>query len=315
MGRELNTTTLDNAARNYAAQFLMPTVFSTVDPAVAINGHDWVMRNLHNATFKDTHEYLVGAMRGYLGPRALDEFEAEAKDKFTPRDEKVFRGLLADKLAIDMDGEHIPGKIGTTQLGNRVVGKRIVGYTYGKRKFTAVKNVYWPVYAGEGHERAADSGVADALPPEAEPLPVGALNTKISNVAAIGACNFVVDDLDKGSTAATVRGRVGAQPADPDAAESGVLLFTLTCNATAFGTAVDDTGKATATAAAVSDDTSADATDTLGYCRAGATGAGSDDTIDGEAGTSGADFNFNTLSIVAGATVSLTSWTVSMPEA
>ncbi len=61
----------------------------------------------------------------------------------------------------------------------------------------------------------------------------------------------------------------------------------------------------------------ADAAGTLGYCRASATNDGAtplDDHIDGEAGTSGADFNFNMLSIVSGATVSLTSWTVTMPE-
>ncbi|MCH8809732.1 MAG: hypothetical protein IH993_07875 [Proteobacteria bacterium] len=62
---------------------------------------------------------------------------------------------------------------------------------------------------------------------------------------------------------------------------------------------------------------SADATGTLGYCRASSSNAADtplDDHIDGEAGTSGADWNFNTLSIVAGATVSATAWTVTLPE-
>lgn len=142
-----------------------------------------------------------------------------------------------------------------------------------------------------------------------------ATNTRISNAAAIAACNAIVDLLDEGTGAATIRGRTGTQPANPDATESGTLLFTLTCSSTAFGAAADANPGGRATAASITDDTSADATGTLGYCRAGSIGAGGGNAhIDGEAGTSGADFNFNTVSIVAGSTVSLTSWTVTMPE-
>jgi len=141
-----------------------------------------------------------------------------------------------------------------------------------------------------------------------------ALNTRLAAATAIAACNAVVDALDGGTTAATIRGRTGTQPADPDAAESGTLLFTLTCTDPAFGGAVDGAPGGVATASAITDDSSADATGTLTYCRAGATGTGADDIIDGEAGTSGADFNFNTVSIVSGSTVSMTSWTVTMPQ-
>ena len=141
-----------------------------------------------------------------------------------------------------------------------------------------------------------------------------ALNTRIAAVAAIAACDAIVDRLDLGTTAATIRGRSGTQPADPDAAESGTLLFTLTCSDPAFGAAVDAAPGGRATANSITDDSSADATGTLAYCRAGATGTGADDVIDGEAGTSSADFNFNTVSIVSGSTVSMTSWTVTMPQ-
>lgn len=139
-------------------------------------------------------------------------------------------------------------------------------------------------------------------------------NTSISNEAAIGAVNFVVDSLDEGTAAANIRGRTGSQPADVDASETGTLLFTLVCSDPAFGGAADATGKATATASAITDDTSADATGTLTYCRAAATGTGADDHIDGNAATSAASFVFNTTSIVAGSTVSMTSWTVSLSE-
>lgn len=139
-----------------------------------------------------------------------------------------------------------------------------------------------------------------------------ALNTRISNASAIAACNAVVDLLDAGAGAATIQIRTGAQPADPDTAASGTLLATLTCSDPAFGNAADAAPGAIATANAITDDTSADATGTAGYFRA--LDSDSNAIIDGEVGTSGADMNLNTVSITSGATVSVTSWTVTMPE-
>jgi len=144
-----------------------------------------------------------------------------------------------------------------------------------------------------------------------------ALNTRISNEVALLMADACVDNLDEGAGAAVIQGRTGAQPAGADTATSGTNLFTLVCSDPAFGNAADGAPGGVATASAVTDDSSADATGTLGYCRASSTADGAtpaDDHIDGEAGTSGADFNFNTLAIVSGATVSLTSWTVTMPE-
>lgn len=318
MSRPLDTNTLDNAARDYAGAFLQPSIFSEANPERAINGREWVMQNFFNASYKDVHEYLLEAIKGYLGPAALAEFEKDAAKRFTPRDPAVHAKLLADNLAITPDGEHIKGKIGTVQIAARVVGKRVKIFQGNSgRPFQAVKNVYWPVYAGEGEERAAGSDAVDEIPEGAEPLPVGALNTRISSECAVLACDAVVDHLDEGTSNAVLQGRTGAQPADPDTVVSGTLLFTLAYPATAFGAAADTTGDATASAGTIVDDTSADATGTVGYCRVSATNDGStpiDDHIDGEAGTSGADFNFNTVAIVVGATVSMTSHDVVMPE-
>ena len=146
---------------------------------------------------------------------------------------------------------------------------------------------------------------------------MGATVTKISNEVALLMADACVDNLDEGSAGATIQGRTGSQPADPDTSVSGTNLFTLTCSATAFGAAADATPGGEATAASITDDSSADATGTLGYVRCSSSNSGGtplDDHIDGEAGTSGADWNFNTLSIVSGSTVSATSWTVKMPE-
>ena len=102
-----------------------------------------------------------------------------------------------------------------------------------------------------------------------------ATNTRISNECAILACDAVVDNLDEGTSNAVIQGRTGTQPADPDTAVTGTLLFTLPCSDPAFGNASDAAPGGQATASAVTDDSSADATDTLGYCRVSATNDGS----------------------------------------
>ena len=220
----------------------------------------------------------------------------------------------------------IVGRVGTTKVGSRVIGFRAKTINTRKGERVVAKNLYWPVYAGETEERVLEAeadmgtgegGVVHPLPLHAQPMAVGALNTRISNEVALLMADACVDNLDEGSAGAVIQGRTGAQPADPDTAVSGTNLFTLTCNTTAFGAAADAAPGGIATAAAITDDSSADATGTLGYCRASSSNAADtplDDHIDGEAGTSGADFNFNTLAIVSGATVSMTSWTVTMPE-
>jgi hypothetical protein len=148
---------------------------------------------------------------------------------------------------------------------------------------------------------------------------VGAAAMGISNVAAIASCNAVVDLLDEGSAGAVGKGYTTARPADVDTAISAqTLLFTLVASTTAFGAAADGAPGGEATAAAITDDASADATGTLAFMRWSSSNDGAaalDDHIDGNAGTSGEDYNFNTLAIVSGATVAMSSWTVTAPEA
>lgn len=317
MSRALETETLDGAAKHYASQWLLPDRKSP-SGKVFVGGRAYVLQDLFNATFKDEHEHLVKGVKEWLGGKALAEFEKMASETFAPREDSVFQALLKEKLAIDPNGNHIEGAIGTVQIGTRIVGDRIkVRKTRRFGEIMVRKNVYWPVYAGEPEERKAGSARPDPLPSGAEPWPLEeilATNPNISAEAAIAALDAIVDSLDEGSTAATIRGRTGSQPADPDASETGTLLFTLTMSDPAFGGASDDTPGAIATASAITDDASADATNTLTYCRCGATGTGADDHIDGSAGTSSADFIFNTVSIVSGATVSMSSFTVSLPQ-
>lgn len=129
---------------------------------------------------------------------------------------------------------------------------------------------------------------------------------RLTNAAQDAANNAVVDLLDAGG-AGTLEIRSGTQPADADDADSGTLLAELTFSATAFG----NSSAGTATAATITGDASANATGTASWFRA-KSGAGTT-IFDGSVGTSGADLNLNTVSIVAGGPVEVSSMTFSFP--
>jgi hypothetical protein len=121
----------------------------------------------------------------------------------------------------------------------------------------------------------------------------------ISTAARNALCDTLVDLIDVGG-AGTIKFYTSA---------FGTLLGTLTFSATAFGSA----SVGVATAAAITQDVSADANGTAVVCRI-ANGSGT--TIwEGTVGTSGADFNFNTNVFTAGDAISVTSYTVTMPAA
>lgn len=99
------------------------------------------------------------------------------------------------------------------------------------------------------------------------------------------------------------------QPANANTAvTTQVLLAELRFGSTAFGAS----SSGTATANAITSDTSANATGTATWFRV----LKSDGTTvlwDGSVGTSGADLDLNTTSIVSGATVAITSMTFTHP--
>lgn len=99
----------------------------------------------------------------------------------------------------------------------------------------------------------------------------------------------------------------GSRPATGGSATT--LLAQLTCNST-FAPAASS---GVLTLNAITADSSADATGTATWFRI--TTSGGTAVIDGNVGTSGSDLNFNTTSIVAGANVSVSSFTITAGNA
>ena len=128
-----------------------------------------------------------------------------------------------------------------------------------------------------------------------------ALNPKLSNEAANAEADAVGDLLDYGY----LRIYNGSQPANADASVGGAtLLAELRFNATAFGSA----SAGVATAGAFTQDSSANATGTAAWFRA-LKSDGSSPIFDGTVGTSGANLNLNSVSIVSGVAVQVTGFT------
>jgi hypothetical protein len=331
MTRILETAVLDGAAAHWANAFGAPSVFSKRDASVAVGGREWAIASLFKADFKDEFAHLLPAFKDNLGRRQLVEFEAIAAERFSPRDDQVFANILAEKLAITPDGNHIPGRIGRVQVGSRPMGTRIIevetlGSIRRRREAGLTKEpqhrrlehmiapLYWPIYAGEEEERADGGGAADAFP---RPELMMALNTNIGIAIAIIMVDAGLDLLDQGTADGMMQGVSAAQPVDPDAALTGVVLFDLDLGTPAFAGATDQAPDAEAAAAAIAPDTSANATATLTHCRASSSNGFPTPLnahIDGSAGVGTFDFVFNTDQIVSGATVDMTSWTFALPQ-
>lgn len=140
-----------------------------------------------------------------------------------------------------------------------------------------------------------------------------ATNPMISMNAAKAGLDAILGKLNVSGSPGHIKIWTGALPATCETADSGTNLATLALSTTAFGASSDNAdGTAKATAATISADTNAAATGTAGYFR-GYDSAGVC-IIQGTVGTASADMILNTTSIVSGATVSITSWTVQLPD-
>ena len=121
--------------------------------------------------------------------------------------------------------------------------------------------------------------------------------------------NAMLDQItSRAGASALLRIYDGTQPATGGTATT--LLAELTCNAT-FAPAASG---GVLTLNAITSDSSANATGTATWFRIVQSG-GSTHVLDGTVGTSGADLNFNTVSIVSGATVAVSSFTITAGNA
>jgi hypothetical protein len=136
-----------------------------------------------------------------------------------------------------------------------------------------------------------------------------ASDPRLTNAAASAAADAVVDRIDAGAGAGTIKIYTGTIPTDADTAVGAqTLLATLTFSDPAFGAA----SNGVATASAITSDTSADATGTAAWARVADSNAVTQ--FDVTVGTSGDDINFNTVSFVSGATVAITALTFTQPK-
>ena len=133
-----------------------------------------------------------------------------------------------------------------------------------------------------------------------------AANPKFSDACVNAEANAIGDALDSGY----IRIYDGSQPANADTAVSGqTLLAELRFNAAAFPSAV----AGLITAAAITDDSSANATGTASWARILASN-GTSVYFDGSVGTASANVILNTTSIVTGAVVSCSSLTLQVSK-
>lgn len=132
--------------------------------------------------------------------------------------------------------------------------------------------------------------------------------TRIATSARNAAADAVVDLLDAGAGAATVKIYTGSQPATPNTAVSGTLLATFTTADPAFGNAA--TG--VATASAIASTTGVAAGDAGWFRAADSTGAA---VLDGSvtATGGGGDMTMNTITVSVGLTMNITAWTFTAP--
>lgn len=149
-----------------------------------------------------------------------------------------------------------------------------------------------------------------------------ASGTELSNTLVSAMLDNAVNVLlNEGLANGIVNIYTGAVPTDCETAPTGTLLGTCVLNSTPFGAAADLVPGAQITANTVVDDIAADAAGVAGYFRAYSSDSGTDASklnchIQGTAGEAAdsTDLTLDNKTIVLGGTISVTAWTINMPE-
>lgn len=133
--------------------------------------------------------------------------------------------------------------------------------------------------------------------------------TRLATATRNAACDAVVDLLDLGSGAGTIKIYTGTQPTTANDAVAGTLLATITMSDPAFGAA--STGAAALAGTPLS--ATAVASGTAGWARVADSNAATvfDGSVTATGG--GGQIELATTTITSGVTVQITSGTVTMP--
>jgi hypothetical protein len=136
---------------------------------------------------------------------------------------------------------------------------------------------------------------------------------RISNARVLAILDAIDTDANAGAGAAIIRvyASTGTPPLTLDDAVNGTLLGTLTMSDPAFGAAADTTPGGSLTAAAIANDTSADATGTPDYARI--LDSDLNPIMQVSCGVGGGELNFLT-SIVATQPIQISSFVVTLAE-
>lgn len=128
----------------------------------------------------------------------------------------------------------------------------------------------------------------------------------IYTVGRTALADVIKNAIDGGAGAGTIKVYTGTKPAGPDTAiTSQTLLGTLTCS-----DPCGSTSSGVLTFSAITQDSSADATGTAAWARiADSSGTA---IVDVSVGTSGTDLIMNTVSVVSGGPIAVTSLTITM---
>lgn len=129
------------------------------------------------------------------------------------------------------------------------------------------------------------------------------LGTTMRNAAADG----IVDVIDQGTGAGSLKGYTGAQPGAVSGNPSGTLLFSCPFSDPAFGAAA--TG--VATASAITSDTNAANSGTCAH--AAIYDSDANPLADMDAAQGSGSLNFDNNVIVAGGTVAISAFTLTVP--
>ena len=135
-------------------------------------------------------------------------------------------------------------------------------------------------------------------------------NVRLSTESNQAALNAIVDRIDAGSGNGTIKLYTGTQPATGSTSTAGnTLLGTLTFSKPAFG---DANASGVATANAITADSSADATGTATWARI--QDSDGNNVMDVDVGEAGTTVILPSVNISAGATLSISSATLTHPS-